>query len=156
MVNDIEHYSIIETSKGKLRIHDGHGKHEREENIRIGKYLAEKHGYEIDLLDNPQNIKTADSYNRTLKIEQEYKMASTPTVNAIDRLIRDGRKQADNIVLWLEVDMPWEDVTAALRSRLRRCENILSVTIARDGKDIMLKREDILAEGFKIRPTDLK
>ena len=149
-------YKTVPTKAGYLRIHEGHGKHEREENIRIGTYLAEKHGYSIDLLDNPQNRKSADSYNRTLKIEQEYKMASTPTVNAIDRLIRDGRKQADNIVLWLDTDIPWEDVTAALRSRLRRCENILSVTIARDGKDIMLKREDILAEGFKIRPTDLK
>ena len=89
-------------------------------------------------------------------MEQEYKLASTPTVNAIDRLIRDGRKQADNIVLWLDVDMPWEDVTAALRSRVRRCENIRSIAIVRDGKDIMLNREEILTDGFKIRPADLK
>ena len=152
----ISHYTVIPTKAGRLRIHDGHGKHEREENIRIGTYLAEKHGYEIDLLDNPQNRKSADSLNRTLGVEQEYKLASTPTVNAIDRLIRDGRKQADNIVLWLDVDMPWEDVTAALRSRVRRCESIQSVTIVRNGKDIMLSREDILADGFKIRPADLK
>ncbi|MBM6882778.1 hypothetical protein [Bacteroides caecigallinarum] len=149
-------YKTVPTKAGYLRIHEGHGKHEREENIRIGTYLAEKHGYSIDLLDNPQNRKSADSYNRTLKIEQEYKMASTPTVNAIDRLIRDGRKQADNIVLWLDTDIPWEDVTAALRSRVRRCENIRSVTIVRDGKDIMLNREEILTDGFKIRPADLK
>lgn len=106
-VEDLMRYTVIPTREGMLRIHEGHGKHEREENIRIGKYLAEKHGYEIDLLDNPQGIKSADSYNRTLEMEQEYKLASTPTVNAIDRLIRDGRKQADNIVLWLDVDMPW-------------------------------------------------
>lgn len=155
-VEDLMHYTVVPTKAGKLRIHDGHGKHERDENIRIGTYLAEKHGYEIDLLDNPQGKKSADSYNRTLEVEQEYKLSSTPTVNAIDRLIRDGRKQADNIVLWLDVDMPWEDVTAALRSRVRRCENIRSVTIVRDGKDIMLNREDILADSFKIRPADLK
>lgn len=149
-------YKTVPTKAGYLRIHEGHGKHERDENIRIGTYLAEKHGYSIDLLDNPQNRKSADSYNRTLKIEQEYKTASTPTVNAIDRLIRDGRKQADNIVLWLDTDIPWEDVTAALRSRVRRCENIRSVTIVRDGKDIMLNREEILTDGFKIRPADLK
>lgn len=150
------HYTVVPTKAGKLRIHEGHGKHERDENIRIGTYLAEKHGYEIDLLDNPQGKKSVDSYNRTLGMEQEYKLASTPTVNAIDRLIRDGRKQADNIVLWLDVDMLWEDVTAALRSRVRRCETIRSVTIVRDGKDIMLNREDILTDGFKIRPADLK
>ena len=155
-VKDLMHYTVIPTKSGMLRIHEGHGKHERDENIRIGKYLAEKHGYEIDLLNNPQNRKSADSYNRTLEMEQEYKLASTPTVNAIDRLIRDGRKQADNIVLWLDVDMPWEDVTAALRSRVRRCENIQSITIVHDNEDIMLGREDILADGFKIRPADLK
>lgn len=155
-VERLMHYTVVPTKAGKLRIHDGHGKHERDENIRIGTYLAEKHGYEIDLLDNPQGKKSADIYNRTLEVEQEYKLSSTPTVNAIDRLIRDGRKQADNIVLWLDVDMPWEDVTAALRSRVRRCENIRSVTIVRDGKDIMLNREDILADSFKIRPADLK
>lgn len=152
----ISHYTMVPTKAGKLRIHDGHGKHEREENIRIGTYLAEKHGYEIDLLDNPQGKKSADSYNRTLDMEQEYKLTSTPTVNAIDRLIRDGHKQADNLVLWLDVDMPWENVTAALRSRVRRCENLRSVTIVRNGKDIMLNREEILTDGFKIRPADLK
>ena len=98
-VEKMIHYMVIPTRSGKLRIHDGHGKHERDENIRIGTYLAEKHDYEIDLLDNPQNRKSADSYNRTLEVEQEYKMNVTPTKSSIDNLLRDAKKQADDIVL---------------------------------------------------------
>lgn len=146
----ISHYTVVPTKAGKLRIHDGHGKHEREENIRIGTYLAEKHGYEIDLLDNPQGRKSADSYNRTLDMEQEYKMASTPSVNAIDRLIRDGRKQADNIVLWLDTDIPLGNLRDAITSRIRRADNVQSLTIIRNGKDVTYNREDILKNNWEI------
>lgn len=152
----ISHYTVVSTKAGKLRIHDGHGKHEREENIRIGTYLAEKHGYEIDLLDNPQGRKSADSYNRTLDMEQEYKMASTPTVNAIDRLIRDGRKQADNIVLWLDTDIPLGNLRDAITSRIRRADNVQSLTIIRNGKDVTYNREDILKNNWEIKQADFK
>lgn len=152
----ISHYTVVPTKAGKLRIHDGHGKHEREENIRIGTYLAEKHGYEIDLLDNPQGRKSADSYNRTLDMEQEYKMASTPTVNAIDRLIRDGRKQADNIVLWLDTDIPLGNLRDAITSRIRRADNVQSLTIIRNGKDVTYNREDILKNNWEIKQADFK
>lgn len=153
---NISHYTVVPTKAGKLRIHDGHGKHEREENIRIGTYLAEKHGYEIDLLDNPQGRKSADSYNRTLDMEQEYKMASTPSVNAIDRLIRDGRKQADNIVLWLDTDIPLGNLRDAITSRIRRADNVQSLTIIRNGKDVTYNREDILKNNWEIKQADFK
>ena len=63
--------------------------------------------------------------------------------------------RADDVVLWIETDMDWEDIGAALRSRVRRSESIRSVTLIREGKDIRLSRADILQEGFKIRPADL-
>lgn len=155
-VEKMIHYTVIPTRSGKLRIHDGHGKHERDENIRIGTYLAEKHDYEIDLLDNPQNRKSADSYNRTLEVEQEYKMNVTPTKSSIDNLLRDAKKQADDIVLWIDSDISLENLAAAIRSRVKRSQNISHITIVRDGKDIRLSREEILGYGFKIRPADLK
>ena len=155
-VERLMHYTVVPTRAGKLRIHDGHGKHERDENIRIGTYLAEKHGYEIDLLDNPQNRKSADSYNRTLEVEQEYKMNVTPTKSSIDNLLRDAKKQADDIVLWIDSDISLENLAAAIRSRVKRSQNISHITIVRDGKDIRLSREEILGNGFKIRPADLK
>lgn len=155
-VEKMIHYTVIPTRSGKLRIHDGHGKHERDENIRIGTYLAEKHDYEIDLLDNPQNRKSADSYNRTLEVEQEYKMNVTPTKSSIDNLLRDAKKQADDIVLWIDSDISLENLAAAIRSRVKRSQNISHITIVRDGKDIRLSREEILGNGFKIRPANLK
>ena len=150
------HYQKLPVRKGRLRIHEGHGKNEKAENIRIGTYLAEKHGYAIDLLDNPNDAKSADSYNWTLGVEQEYKLNNTATKNSIDNLLRSAARQAGDIVLWIEADISYEDLAAALRSRVRRNENIQSVTIIRDGKDIRLSRNDIISEGFKIRPADLK
>ncbi len=148
-------YRELPVKAGRLRIHEGHGKREKAENIRIGTYLAEKHNYFIDLLDNPDNNKSADSYNHTLGILQEYKVNSTPTKSSIDNLLRDAKKQANNIVLWVDSDISWEDLTAALRSRVRRSENIETVTLVRGGKDIMITREVLLKNGFKIRPADL-
>ena len=156
LLGDEADYTIIPTKKGILRIHSGHGKKERDENIRIGKYLVEKYGYEIDLVDNPSEKKSADSYNKTLGLTQEYKVNSTPTKGSIDNLLRDAKKQADDIVLWIDSDISWGDLTAALRSRVRRSENIKTVTIIKNNHDISLSREDILNDSFKIRPTDLK
>ena len=156
LLGDEADYTIIPTKKGVLRIHSGHGKKERDENIRIGKYLVEKYGYEIDLVDNPSEKKSADSYNKTLGLTQEYKVNSTPTKGSIDNLLRDAKKQADDIVLWIDSDISWGDLTAALRSRVRRSENIKTVTIIKNNHDISLSREDILNDSFKIRPTDLK
>ena len=101
-------------------------------------------------------MKAADSFNRTLGYEEEYKVSRTPSANSIDRLLRDARKQADHIVLWVDSNISVEDLSAALRSRVRRSENIQTVTIVIDGKDVRLERADILSEGFKIRLADLK
>ena len=91
-----------------------------------------------------------------MKIEQEYKTASTPTVNAIDRLIRDGRKQADNIVLWLDTDIPLGNLRDAIISRIRRADNVQSLTIVRNGKDVTYNREDILKNNWEIKQADFK
>ena len=149
-------YMVVPTTAGQLRIHSGHGKGERKENIRVGSYFANKYGYEIDLLDNPDGVKSADSYNRTLGYEEEYKVSQTPSKNSIDRLIRDAKNQADHIVLWIDSDISLEDLSAALRSRVRRSDNIRTITIVINGKDVSLTRAEIVSEGFKIRLADLK
>ena len=149
-------YSIVETEKGRVRIHSGHGKNERKENIEIATYLANKHNYVIDLLDNPQNEKSADSFNYTLGFEQEYKVNNTASKSSIDNLIRDAKKQANNIVLRIDSDIMWSDLSAAIRSRVRRSGNINTITIIVDGKDATFNREQILSDVFKIQRTDLK
>lgn len=155
-LKDNAHYTLIPTNRGILRIHDGHGKRERDENIRIGTYLAEKHDYEIDLLDNPGNNKSADSYNRTLGIKQEYKINFSPTISSIDNLLRKAKTQANDIVLWIESDISWGDLRNAIYSRVRRSDNIQSLTIVKDGKDVTYKREDMLKSNWEIRQADFK
>ena len=151
-------YTVIPTIAGQLRIHSGHGKGEREENIRVASYFTNKYGYKIDLLDNPDGVKSADSFNRTLGYEEEYKVNQKehPTKSSIDNLLRKAKEQADHIVLWIDSDISLEDLSAALRSRVKRSENIMSVTLVLGGKDISLARAEIVSEGFKIRLADLK
>lgn len=151
-----EEYSVIPTDNGRIRIHNGHGKGERSENIRVASYFANKYAYEIDLLDNPAGVKSADSFNWTLGRKEEYKINQAASKNSIDRLIRDAKNQADHIVLWISSDISLEDLSAALRSRIRRSENIQTVTVVISGKDICLARADILSEDFKIRLADLE
>lgn len=149
-------YTVVKTERGRVRIHYGHGKNERKDNIEVATYLANKHDYIIDLLDNPQGEKSADSFNHTLGIKQEYKVSKTASKNSIDRLIREGRKQADNIVLRIESDIMWADLAAGIRSRVRRCDNIQTITVIVDGKDVTFTRKQILSDGFKIQRSDLK
>ena len=153
--NAPETFSECETSNGKLRVSSKHGKNEKRENVRVGRYLAEKHGYEIDLIANLQNETSADSFNKTLGIEQEYKVNTTPTKNSIDTLIRKGAKQANDVVLFVDSDISLDDLSNALNNRVRRT-NINTVMVVIDGKDRTYTYDEITANGFKIRQADLE
>ena len=108
------------------------GRAEKKENVRVGRYLAEKHGYEIDLIANPQNETSADSYNKTLGIEQEYKVNAKPTKSSIDNLIRKGAKQADDLVLFVDSGISLDELSSALHDRVRRT-NLKTVMVVIDG-----------------------
>ena len=77
-------------------------------------------------------------------------------MNSIDRLTRVVKNQAGDIVLCIESDIPWKDLAAAIRNRVKRSENIKYLTIVKNRKDKRYSREEIIAEGFKIRPADLE
>lgn len=150
-----ETFTECETSNGKLRVSSKHGKTEKKENVRVGRYLAEKHGYEIDLIANPQNETSADSFNKTLGIEQEYKVNTTPTKNSIDTLIRKGAKQADDLVLFVDSGISLDELSNALNNRVRRT-NLKTVMVVINGMDKTYTYDEITANGFKIRQADLK
>ena len=118
--DDPETFYECKTRRGKVRVSSKHGKTEKKENVRVATYLAEKHEHEIDLIANPQNETSADSFNRTLGIEQEYKVNTTPTKSSIDNLIRKGAKQADDIVLFVDSEISLNDLSSALHDRVRR------------------------------------
>lgn len=150
-----ETFTECETSNGKLRVSSKHGKTEKKENVRVGRYLAEKHGYEIDLIANPQNETSADSFNKTLGIEQEYKVNATPTGNSIDNLIRKGAKQAHDLVLFVDSGISLDKLSSALHNRVRRTD-LNSVMVVIDGMDRTYTYDEISTNGFKIRQADLK
>lgn len=156
--NAPEVFYDCEVSNGKLRVSSKHGKTEKKENVRIGTYLAEKYGYNIDLIANPSDRKTADSLNKSLGYEQEYKVNSTPSKGSIDSAIRKASKQADSIILSIESEISLGDVANALSDRVRRSGNITEITIIlwNDKKDLTYTREQILSPTFKIRPEDFK
>ena len=156
--NAPEVFYDCEVSNGKLRVSSKHGKTEKKENVRIGTYLAEKYGYNIDLIANPSDRKTADSLNKSLGYEQEYKVSKTPTKSSIDRLLRTGKDQSGNIVLSIESDISLSDVASAFRDRVRRAENIKRITLIlwNEQKDVTLTREEVLMPHFKIRPEDFR
>lgn len=141
----------VRTAGGKVRIHARHGKNEAGSNTRTATFLAEKHGYEIDLLPDLPDVKSADSYNRTLLKEQEYKDILTPTQNAVEEQIKKAHKQAASIVLNIAADIDDETLTKAVKARVSRHGNITDVTIIRGGKDATFTREQILSEGFEIK-----
>ena len=70
--------------------------------------------------------------------------------------IKSGSKQANDLVLWIDSDIRLEDLAAAIRPRVIRTGRITHITIVRNGKDKRYSREDIIAEGFKIRQADLE
>ena len=152
---DPETFYECETRRGKVRVSSKHGKTEKKENVRVATYLAEKHEHEIDLIANPQNETSADSFNRTLGIEQEYKVNTTPTKSSIDNLIRKGAKQADDIVLFVDSGISLNELSSALHDRVRRT-NLKTVMIVIDEKDKTYTYDEITAKGFKIRQADLK
>lgn len=146
-------YSEIPVNNGRVRIHSTHGESEAKENICIAKYFAEKYGYSIDLLPNPNNQRSADSYNHTLGYEQEYKVNSVATKNAIDNNLRKAAKQAHHIVLRIDSSISLEELTRGIKGRVSQSD-IQEVTVIRDGKDIVLSREEILSDDFKMQQED--
>ena len=150
-----ETFFECETENGKLRVSSKHGKNEKKENVRVATYLAEKHGYEIDLIANPSDRKSPDSFNHTLQVFQEYKVNGSPTISSIDNALRSGAKQADNIVLCVDSGISLEMLSNALNNRVRR-STIKNVTVIINGKDHTYSFSEIAADGFLIKQADLE
>ncbi len=100
--------------------------------------------------------KMADTFNRTLNKEQEYKVNGTATKSAIDNLLRDGGKQAGSIVIRIDSDIPFGTIRDAISDRVRRSKNITDIIIIRDGKDVTFTREQMVSESFKIQQEDFE
>lgn len=146
-VDDAE---VIPTKRGRVTCARGHGEKERAENIKIATYFAEKYGQQIELLPRAFDTKTADVYNATLGVEQEYKTNRTPTKGAIDNEIRKACTQAPNVVLRIESGISDEELRRGIRGRVNREKQLETLTIIRNGEDKTYTREQIMAEEFTL------
>ena len=147
-----ETWQTIPTEKGTVRVSSLHGKDEKAENVEIASYLANKYGYEIDLIEksNISGVKSADTFNKTLEIKQEYKRIHKPTKSAVDNALRGTKEQAKHIVLDIKTDFIDGDLRSAIKSRVYRSEWIEEIIVIRNGEDITYLREDILKEDWTL------
>lgn len=140
------------TGNGRVYVHPSHGKGELAENLEFAKWRANQFGEEVILLPNPQNVKSADSFNITRGVYEEYKRSTNPTKGAIDNLLRGGAKQADHIILAPSM-MSARDLADALNDRVARTK-IAEVRIRIGELEAVYTRKQICTPGFKIRPED--
>lgn len=149
----ISECTVEKTENGRIYLHPEHGKTEKAESLDFARWRAEHFNEEVILLPNPQGTKSADSYNITRKVQEEYKRGKTPTLNAIDRLLRDGAKQSKYVILEIDCDATSGVVSDALNGRLKRC-NIKEVRIKIGESEAVYSRDIIIQDGFNIKPED--
>lgn len=148
------------TENGKLYVHPGHGRNELQENLDFARWRAEQFGEEVILLPNPQGVKSADSYNITRRVMEEYKRGLKPTRNSVSQLIRDGKDQADCLIVEVHPDMKVSDTLNAITSRITdntnppRCFNLKEIRLKIGDCEAVYSREQIVSKGFKIKPED--
>jgi SPP1 gp7 family putative phage head morphogenesis protein len=143
-----ESWIKIPTENGSVMISSNHGKKEAPENIAIATYLAGRHKYDIELIGRIEGKKTADSFNKTLKITQEYKTNRKATISAIDNEIRSAAKQSGNIVLDIQSDIPEGDLRNVIQDRVKRTKEIESITVIRNNNDKTYTRKDIAKDDW--------
>ena len=146
----MEKDTIIPTKNGCVRLSSKHGKNEKKANVAIATYLANKYGYDIDLLPDIQNEVSADTLNRTLCKLQEYKDNLTASRNAVDLQLKKAHEQAGSIALRIKSDIAIPILQNALVARFSRHNNLTDITLIKNGKDVILTREQILDSGFKL------
>lgn len=144
-------WETVETRKGSVQVSPLHGKHEKTANVEIAVYFANRYGYDIRLIAKAHNTVSADSFNSTLNIHQEYKTNKTPTKNAVDKQLKAAKRQADHIVLDIKSKISPDDLTYSLIDRVQRSKSIQSVWVKKENNDWKYSREEILGKGFKIQ-----
>lgn len=144
----LEHYDEEPTENGSVLVSHKHGVNERDENVEIATYLANKYGYHFMLLplSNKTNTKSADVFNTTLRRHQEFKRPAGTTYNNIDNIVRKASKQANHIVLDISDDNNINNyiLLDAICSRVRKCNNVTHITIIRNNNDITYTRKELL------------
>ena len=109
---------LYPTKRGKLYIEE-QDKQERENNLITAKFLAEEFGWELHLKKrdvNNSGKKSADAFNATLNVMQEFKANARGTYSSIQNDIRDGGRQARNVVIRFLIDIDKDAYDATVKN----------------------------------------
>lgn len=108
---------LFPTKRGKLYI-ERQDKQEKENNFITAKFLAEEFDWELHLKKRNVNggKKSADAFNATLNVPQEFKANSQGTYTSIQNNIRDGGSQARNLVIRFLIDIDKDAYDATVKN----------------------------------------
>lgn len=122
--------SEIEPSGGYVEVHIGHHSHESVRNTETAVFLA-KRSYKVRLLpiDNTPDVKNPDVYLPDEQLVVEFKHNQTPTTSAIENEIRDGKRQADYVLIHVKSDLTKGALIRGLRLQIHRAVNLKEVWI---------------------------
>ena len=154
--NNTDGYTSVRVSRGRVYVHEKHGKTEVKKNVATARYFAEKYGHKIWLLPNPDDRKSPDVYNETLGVFQEYKEPVSTKASAIENAIHGAGKQANNVVITVNPRMSLDSLRWGLNNEVKRTKSVQSVTLVRGRKDATYSRSEIVRKGFKIKQDDFK
>ena len=118
----------IEPSGGYVEAHITHASHETARNIETAIILA-KRGFKVRLLpiDNTPHTKNPDAYFIEQDIIVEFKHNYTPTASAIEREVRNAKKQANHILIHVMSGITKGELIRGLKLQIHRAENVIEV-----------------------------
>lgn len=140
-----------EETGGFVVIHPDHGQHEWEQNKQIARMLA-AHGDAIVLMPAKPDL---TNYDATRNEEAwEFKTVRVSNIeNALQDAIRRGKKQASNILCFIDSDN-WEvhQITLGIYTAVKFDLKIQAVRLAilfRSGKLVEMTREEVRNGAFR-------
>ena len=126
--------------------HKGTPKSDLNENIIASRILS-KHGNGVAVLDASTIPGTKNPDIELNGEKAEVKTNKTATINAVDRALRRGAKQAGTVVVNVTSSMSTKELREAIHKRILR-STIERVIVIRNNQVFELEREQILTKQF--------
>ncbi len=133
---------------GFVDVHEHHGKHESRQNLLVALFFATR-GEQVCLLGvRPEAGRKNPDATRN-GVVCEFKMPEGRTVNAIDKALRDGSRQAARVLLALPVDFDHEALEQGLYDRVQRTAHLLEVAVLLGETLHSFHRQQIVSQAFR-------
>jgi len=149
-MTDLENYQLSYSSKSgaNVWVHAQHGEAELPANLLIGHLLADW-GKTVWLLPTSNEPGTKNPDAQVDDELWEFKTNHAATGTSIDSAIREAHKQAPNILLYLTVAMPIPNLENALYGRVRKCANLVKLSVLTASNLYTFSKAEILSQTFR-------